>query len=1654
MATQQILWTALPWGRETADVPWHGQRRVSIVVSPRLTPQNSKEQRLEAFKEWLDWPATLAGIRFALEIAGDVVPLKVVSRPALEPDSALWQRLFPPTLWVAGFQFKDMSQVNLRSYPVRHVLGFVRRHYERLAVEAGSGEHPLLLPWRAADPALKSMLGELGTRTEWGAVGQRKGERLVPGFGRFHQRPERGHGPGPHERAVNKAVFNHASCIEAPIPWMGQQPDAHFRLRALPPDWEDPAHIRSGAIQVSPEDREARADLMARFSGPAEYAMWQADRFYRRTVPTQEQLRMKRPSMTGGAQPLSPPEFDFHQRVASYADHPNLLRRLGLVIDCVLETDSLIDHMLDSSEQAEGTMRLQLKSEDLHDPTGDVFMATAWLATKHRFVAAARTADHVGGLLRLQGVDDGFGVDPLQLHVLRQRSPFDIYQVDPDGAALKTVNFTLTAQNLVARSLAMGADGEVTYTTGDRQPVASLRSGGLGVSRHGRAGQVGMSAAGAAAIHQAIGAQGGRPRVTLYAEDLLRGYRVDVFDQQVGGWRSLCARQGDMKALPAGDDDAELPIDLPPDEGYVKSASTTGSDEAPDDHYLHETLFRWTGWSLVASRPGRTLRDATAPGSQMQTEEVVDVEDVAPSGNGIAVRYQPVKGSLPRLRFGRAYRMRARLVDLAGNSLALDAPDVGATEQSTEWVVYGRFEPLDPPPLALRRKLSEGESLERMVLRSNFDLSTRQYADEIAGSLARHYNSPDFEYGPTADRHMVPPKASLQTCELHSVFDAAIGSRDAVWIKAAYAIAGRENGSLMHAVPGAQIELITPSVSGGSATVQGAGALLEPPERADPARDRFTAGQYVVHREAIVPIPYLPDPACGGVALHGVPGLYRLLKGRPLKALAPGLFGAVIDRGMRVACVEGSKNWVLLLDMDAHTDDMDAAADWPEDMRSLRLELAEQEGETDAPPCGQQHTAADAPKWDPDRGVLRMFLPKGHIVRLRYACFVHDRLLDHFGLPRWQSVPENAVRLRAEAMAGANWMITPWRELTLVHATQQPVCEPRMELVSVVRTLGAHHADLQARQVHLHGPSTGQFEIHAEWEEWIDDPLNDDASSPGPRRVRHQTVLQEIRLHENHANVFALQDAVDAQTRFTPVGGQVLAHDVAERAAAPGNRHEFADARFRFVTYHLRATTRFREYLPPALFADASMIVRDGPPVTEHHVEVRTLPGHAVHDDPGASVLRVGAGAAGVAQGLIVPASAPPAVPETVIVLPTFRWERAVPTEDTLHSTRWGNGLRVYLERPWFSSGDGELLGVVIQGSDTEVNDGASPLAPYVTQWGSDPLWAGTRPTQVPRVADFPAGVVSDAVALMELGGGHSVVVVGHRVHFDLERKLWYCDIELNPGLAYMPFVRLALVRYQPNAIYGAKVSRVVLADFVQVLPRRKAVLQRRGLAWRLDVHGPVPERGPMRQHNPPGTWESEYANISFNPGFGAREQESGRNRMELVLQTRDASLPSDLAWEDTTVLASGPAMPGTQPAQVLAESTQGEVLKPRSDSSVSARSRTGETWRFDRMVAQLDVATSSDAALEPQGASHLAWDTVAEALELEIPHLLQRWDPPIWNVSVQIPQIAQGREGRLMVREFERFYTDRTVPERGSNAKLERIVVEERLVYADVFEL
>jgi hypothetical protein len=185
-----------------------------------------------------------------------------------------------------------------------------------------------------------------------------------------------------------------------------------------------------------------------------------------------------------------------------------------------------------------------------------------------------------------------------------------------------------------------------------------------------------------------------------------------------------------------------------------------------------------------------------------------------------------------------------------------------------------------------------------------------------------------------------------------------------------------------------------------------------------------------------------------------------------------------------------------------------------------------------------------------------------------------------------------------------------------------------------------------------------------------------------------------------------------------------------------------------------------------------------------------------------------------------------------------------------------------------------------------------------------------------------------------------------------------------------------------------------------------------------------VPSAGPMKF-----PVDSEFADISFIPG----PHETGRNRIELVLQTRDPAIDSDLAWSDQSVLASA----------IVGGSPSGTPFPMAID--------------FGGLFAQDAVPAAAGRDAETRAGAAVRFAAMSERLEqsesIPLTFLPFPVELPFWSVNATLPPNT-GRQTRLMLREFERFYTDNVRPERVGGATHQRRIVEERLVYAAEFEL
>lgn len=404
--------------------------------------------------------------------------------------------------------------------------------------------------------------------------------------------------------------------------------------------------------------------------------------------------------------------------------------------------------------------------------------------------------------------------------------------------------------------------------------------------------------------------------------------------------------------------------------------------------------------------------------------------------------------------------------------------------------------------------------------------------------------------------------------------------------------------------------------------------------------------------------------------------------------------------------------------------------------------------------------------WDAAKRILYVSLPKAETAcfRLSTAPGGEDRLADS-AIWDWLTQAlskQRLIQMKELALKGGHWMISPFRAITLVHAVQKPLKPALLNDMTLHRALGNTFVEFR-NDVRVHGKSTGRVDIRASWSDRKVSCPDDTGNN----------------WSEHTGQPFSL--IIDDPERDT--------------VDCSGQRHDFGDTRYRKVTYKAVATSRFREYYDQTLDFTC-----EGPPVELHVLN-----------------------------------AARPSAPVVEYIIPTFTWEQAQSQDGNMAETerRRLNGLRVYLKSPWHVSGDGELLGIVIaQGPDAQTTTNLIPnaLKNLVTQWGADPIRISGPTYFAPTIHHFPDAAVEEPGITLEEAQSKPqdpsswwLSVVGHKVEFDAERKLWYSDISIDAGPSYFPFVRLALVRYQPMSVRGAQVSKVTLADFIQLTPDRHA---------------------------------------------------------------------------------------------------------------------------------------------------------------------------------------------------------------------------------------
>ena len=778
MLKQTITWTALPHGVDGA--PAAGSTvRLSAFVAPRLwNDQPTSTMKLSQFPDFLDWPAVVRGATFKLTFgAGPALDATVTSAA---PESDLWGALFKETTDVVPFQFEDLSGAQILTFSAVDAHRAIVDAFQNAATNPAyhGGNRMPDTDDLVIDPNLVDIARPVRPEPPYdpGDMGRHPVPEIPP--------------PGPPGGGSGAlgCLMWPIALVRKILKWLGFSVVLALLLPLLP--------LIAVPLRLGPGGGGGPTGAPS----PKKQALDDIDAYVQPTSKASEDLKQIDLAET----------FDFHRMVASLGDYPVLLRRMGLVVDLAFAVPA-------GGLPGTGTVRLE-PTVSLSTTTTNHAPATHYELADGVFVAAPREAgkDLANGLLRLQ--------DSTRYHV---------HQVDVVGSAIKLQN---TATNLVGQRQL----GTVPVNSPDEQGLPALQTAGISVVRPDVKTRLQDVFRRMYALNRHLAGLEGRPDVPIaaggpspagtdevFAEEVTRGYRIDIRDAESSGWLSLCRRVGTYAFL-------DIPrTETIEDEGFVQM-STTEAVRRPVQRILraHETLFTWDGWSLVAPRPGEAILPDASPGNEDTPQDSGDhgvVPNTAVTPFRLETTFNAKHGSLPRLRYGHRYRVRARMVDLAGNSVfkpedpafAADQPEVSAEFS------FRRFEPVGPPPLMFRAMPKEGESLETLTVRSAVD-------------------DPDPEIrSQTTERHLVPPKGAQLLAERHGHFDASPAMLGG---PAGYALAGREAGSLTHRLDAATGDLL--EIAG---VKEHDGVWLQ--------------------ENATFSVSYLPDPYARGVLLRNLPGM-------------------------------------------------------------------------------------------------------------------------------------------------------------------------------------------------------------------------------------------------------------------------------------------------------------------------------------------------------------------------------------------------------------------------------------------------------------------------------------------------------------------------------------------------------------------------------------------------------------------------------------------------------------------------------------------------------------------------------------------------------------------------------------------------------------
>ncbi len=1329
---QEIIFTTLPHRR--TDINGKPFLQLSVFTTIKLT--TPRDTTLAKFEDILKFPQKILEGDFKFQLKSGTLLEAELIKENLDPE--LFGHIFHPEIKVDDFKEEDLSEKRFYSFPIQHIRDFVLKNYTKIAIERPKN---LIGPEHFVDA---SQLGAI-TRLELDATGI---EQVIT--------PNR------------KSTLNASNLF-----YRNDNNDRVYK-----------AELQQNRFKRFDQQMKPKEDFVQ---------FRQFHRVDKKMVERVEPVKLEKP------------RFEFHDITSVVSSYPQVMRKLGFVLDFLVPWQSSIPNT--------GTIKLVINSLNLNEEETTLSTpSTAYKLTSTGFY----TDDRLNTIFR-----QGF--------VKINTDEFSVVQIDADGTALKTYNMAETKIQEIARFYEMKGKLGISkrlLVSQQEEPeppedegLPYSRTAGIAITKNGMAehllrrvtnnlqlkqkfmaAPVQRVTMNARSLKATTGNPGNLqeaapeslalkikvPETALYSEDVIQGYRMDIaYEDDPEKWYSLHQRQDQYTWFDEGNNPSPIP-NIAPDEGFIQLGIAEDPDD-PEEVFVSETLARWEGWSLSVRKPGYAINESDD--YELKPNETEKRDFVYDNKIQEQKKYQfdpdlefkmnaqssIVQGTLPKLRFGRDYRIRVRAVDLAGNSVPLDHKTESPLETIRENIRYLRYEPLASPIVLVGNDLRDGEFLERLVVRSNYDQTALKYENDhqVNGKLMEAYSQ----------RYLLPPKNSQLMAETHGKLEKAF----------------RNNPAAAQDI----YNLITSHEGLYKQDIKNTEKIYQPSE---------------------VEIIYLPDPMAAGVSLFVAEGY----ENTHTQEFEPKLFSFFRNN-------EISPN---------QTNTIDIPDDWY-NAGIIRIRLEE----------GEQ-----AVNWDASERIFTVFLPKGIRTRIKFSTFWREEDLNQLSAI-WEGIrkesPQNLRELRHLAVTGQHWMVSPSREFELVHAVQQPLDAPVIQALIPDRDFNTTFALINTR-FDIHGESTQKVEFEAKWTEPLDDGISvkikekeghntipdiainyhDDVVTKGtipePETLKSPTIenLEKkpvLRFKPRSRQMFEANPQPMAKkvnqlylaenTRLSQVQkmkvspqinlAQRVKYDLAMAKFSFLNQmnlrilpleHHFGDTKHRWVNYRLVASSRYRDYFDKILTADPKL-------KTSRESEWK--------------------------ERVNILSSVRPNTPEIEYIVPTFEWRKSQNAEAVRHQ-RMGGGLRIYLKRPWYSSGEDEMLAVILPEYKSNLLSMAMATPGYTnyyTHWGIDPILYGQRPTNVsPQRSDFRMNPIVESGLQYPGQPGALAKAVAYPVHFDEESQLWYCDLAINPGQMYFPFIRLFLARYQPHSVREENsdvcLSPLAVAKMTQLMPERQTTLQ------------------------------------------------------------------------------------------------------------------------------------------------------------------------------------------------------------------------------------